>query len=331
MHAGRRRTPEPERSRPPTRGVHRDPRRGQEGRRLPGGAEPDPARDERDHLGRARLPGPARRAVEVRAPAGAQHDEAARGPHPGRPRAGRAGQDRGRAELREYQRQLADARNEAGSHHRGGAPVRRRGEAPDPAPRPRRTRPRSVPGPRRTSGSRPSAPPPTCRAGSPSCRSSWPRRSSSATSTATRSWRWSTATSRGREREREPVAGMAEATASRPTPRRCSRSRGPRGSARRGRGRPVPLRPRARGQRRAAHGARRPHAARRAAHGDRRGADGRYGAVPASVGLVSIVVGADRAGDLPAIVDRFVELAAEERKHEVAEVRARRAARRRAA
>jgi F-type H+-transporting ATPase subunit delta len=45
-------------------------------------------------------------------------------------------------------------------------------------------------------------------------------------------------------------------------------------------------------------------------------------ALPVSVGLVSMVVGADRAGDLPAIADRFLELSAEERQHEVAEVRA---------
>ena len=45
-------------------------------------------------------------------------------------------------------------------------------------------------------------------------------------------------------------------------------------------------------------------------------------AMPVSVGLVSMVVGADRAGDLPGIVDRFLELSAEERQHEVAEVRA---------
>ena len=44
--------------------------------------------------------------------------------------------------------------------------------------------------------------------------------------------------------------------------------------------------------------------------------------LPASVGLVSMVVGADRAAELPAVVDRFLELSAEERKHEVAEVRA---------
>jgi F-type H+-transporting ATPase subunit delta len=40
-----------------------------------------------------------------------------------------------------------------------------------------------------------------------------------------------------------------------------------------------------------------------------------------SVGLVSMVVGADRAGELPAIVDRFLELSAARRQHEVAEVR----------
>ncbi len=44
-------------------------------------------------------------------------------------------------------------------------------------------------------------------------------------------------------------------------------------------------------------------------------------ASPASVGLVSMVVGADRGGDLSAIVDRFLELSAAERSREVAEVR----------
>jgi F-type H+-transporting ATPase subunit delta len=44
-------------------------------------------------------------------------------------------------------------------------------------------------------------------------------------------------------------------------------------------------------------------------------------ALPISVGLVAMVVGADRAGDLPAVVDRFLELSASERQHEVAEVR----------
>jgi len=41
----------------------------------------------------------------------------------------------------------------------------------------------------------------------------------------------------------------------------------------------------------------------------------------ASVALVSMIVVAGHAGDLPAIVDRFVELAATERKREFAEVR----------
>ena len=45
-------------------------------------------------------------------------------------------------------------------------------------------------------------------------------------------------------------------------------------------------------------------------------------ALPVSVGLVSMVVGAGRAGELSAVVDRVLQLSAEERKHEVAEVRA---------
>lgn len=44
-------------------------------------------------------------------------------------------------------------------------------------------------------------------------------------------------------------------------------------------------------------------------------------ALPTSVGLVAMVVGADRAGELPAIVDRFLELSASARQHDVAEVR----------
>jgi F-type H+-transporting ATPase subunit delta len=44
-------------------------------------------------------------------------------------------------------------------------------------------------------------------------------------------------------------------------------------------------------------------------------------ALVTSTALVSMIVAAGQGGDLPAIVDRFVELAASERKHEVAEVR----------
>lgn len=44
-------------------------------------------------------------------------------------------------------------------------------------------------------------------------------------------------------------------------------------------------------------------------------------ALPASVALVNLVVSAGRISDLAEIVDRFVELAAAERQHEVAEVR----------
>ena len=45
-------------------------------------------------------------------------------------------------------------------------------------------------------------------------------------------------------------------------------------------------------------------------------------AMPVSVGLVSMVVGSERAGELPAVVDRFLDLSAAERRHDVAEVRA---------
>jgi F-type H+-transporting ATPase subunit delta len=44
-------------------------------------------------------------------------------------------------------------------------------------------------------------------------------------------------------------------------------------------------------------------------------------AIPTSVGLVAMVVAGDRAADLPAIVDRFLELSAAERQRDVAEVR----------
>jgi F-type H+-transporting ATPase subunit delta len=44
-------------------------------------------------------------------------------------------------------------------------------------------------------------------------------------------------------------------------------------------------------------------------------------ALSVSAALASFVVGIGRANDLPAIVDRFVALAANERQHEVAEVR----------
>ncbi len=44
-------------------------------------------------------------------------------------------------------------------------------------------------------------------------------------------------------------------------------------------------------------------------------------ALATSTALVSLVVGGGQASDLPAIIDRFVELAATERDHEVAEVR----------
>jgi F-type H+-transporting ATPase subunit delta len=44
-------------------------------------------------------------------------------------------------------------------------------------------------------------------------------------------------------------------------------------------------------------------------------------ALPISTSVVSFIVGAGRGSDLPHIIDRFVELSAERRSHEVAEVR----------
>jgi F-type H+-transporting ATPase subunit delta len=44
-------------------------------------------------------------------------------------------------------------------------------------------------------------------------------------------------------------------------------------------------------------------------------------ALPVTVAMVSMIVAVGRGNDLPAIVDRFVELSADERRHEVAEVR----------
>jgi F-type H+-transporting ATPase subunit delta len=44
-------------------------------------------------------------------------------------------------------------------------------------------------------------------------------------------------------------------------------------------------------------------------------------AIPPSVGMVAMVVAGDRAADLPAIVNRFLELSAAERQRDVAEVR----------
>ena len=44
-------------------------------------------------------------------------------------------------------------------------------------------------------------------------------------------------------------------------------------------------------------------------------------ALPASTALVSAIVGAGRASEISEIVDRFLEKAAAEREHEVAEVR----------
>ena len=176
------------RDRPRRRGVHPHPRGGRRRRRLPGGAEPDPARDERDHLGRHLLPHPVRR--PLRSSACPAHQEGHGRPHradPRRPRRGRAGQGRGRAaSWPSTRRQLADAktRRPASSRRPARPPtsVRQRPAAPGPRPR----WPSCATGPQadieaaKVAGhGRPAG------RGRRARRSSWPRRSSSATSTAT--------------------------------------------------------------------------------------------------------------------------------------------------
>ena len=93
------------------------------------------------------------------------------------------------------------------------------------------------------------------------------------------------------------------------------RGRPGRGHARRGRGRAVPLRPHRRGQRRAAQRAHRP--ARSRPTGARRSSRTCSAARPRRppTQLVSMVVGAGRGRDLPAIVDRLVERRRRARKH----------------
>ena len=97
--------------------------------------------------------------------------------------------------------------------------------------------------------------------------------------------------------------------------------RGRRAAARRGRGRAVPVRPRARGLRRAARRARPTRTCRRpaASRSSRTCSAGK--ATDVTVALVSMVVGVGRAATCPAIVDRLVEASAARNQRSVAEVR----------
>ena len=129
-------------------------------------------------------------------------------------------------------------------------------------------------------------------------RSSWPRRSSSATSTATRRSRSSTTTSTRSERATDAMRAERIDGVRRRRSSRSPRRRAPR----RDRGGAVPLRAHLRGERRAAHEALRPRDPGRAAPGRHRGPV-RHRALESTAALVSFLVGAGRASDLPEIVD----------------------------
>ena len=151
-----------------------------------------------------------------------------------------------------------------------------------------------------------------------------PRSSSSATSTARRRCSWSRTTS---TRSRAGRTDMSDVTQAQPTDRIGAYAEAlfavarAEGIARRGRGRAVPVRPRARGHRRAARRAHRPAHPGEPAPADRRGPARRQGATHVTTALVSMVVGTGRARELPTIIDSLVRKSAEAQKKAVAEVR----------
>ena len=283
-------------------------RRGQDGRRLPGGAEP--ARCPR----RTRSSGARSRSWCCSSPCGSGASRRCKNME--QPREDRIRNDlegaetaRSRGRGREGAVPGADRRR---PRTRPAASSRRRGSRPSrcgvtssrgPRPRPPRSAARAAGRHRGCSSERAMA---ELRAEvADSCRSSSPSASSSATSTATRSCSSSTASST-RSGATRPMADRVEVYAQ--ALLEIARGRGP---PRRGRGRAVPVRAHRRGQRRAAHGARRTRALpadRRAAivdellEGRAHADDGRDRRRSSSA--------AGRGHDLPAIVNRFVELAA---------------------
>ena len=104
------------RDRPRGRGVHPHPRGRRGDRRLPGGAEPAAARDERDHLGRHRLRRWCSSSSGSSACRRCKHgDERPHREDPRRPRRPpRPSGPRPTALLADYRAQLADAKAEAG-------------------------------------------------------------------------------------------------------------------------------------------------------------------------------------------------------------------------
>ena len=214
---------------------------------LPGGAQPAPPRDERDHLGRRRLPHRVRLHLEVGLPG---HQGRHGRPH----RAIQGDLDAAEAQrteaARDPRRVPGPARrrpHRVGPHHRGGPSGRRRGARPTLAGQGRGRRRRAAdqgrPPTSRPPRSRPS---PTSAARWPPWPSAPPSRSWAATSTATPtspSWR-PTSTRSGRTADgRRPHHGVRRGTL---------RGRPGRRPPRRGRGRAVPGGPGGQGERRAA-------------------------------------------------------------------------------
>ena len=199
--------------------------------------------------------------------------------------------------------------------HRGGPPVGRAGARATSSrgPRPRRTR--SASGRRPTS--RRSSNAGDGRAAhrrGVSSRSTSRSASSSATSTATRNRSSSTASStRSGATDRWPIASTS-------TRRRCSTSSRPKATSTRSKTSCSASRGSSRATTTCAWRSRNPGLPldRRAAIVDEL-LENR--ALPITRAIATFIVGAGRGHDLPAIVDRFVELAAQSREHEVAEVR----------
>ena len=256
--------------------------------------------------GIARVPRAARRHVEVRRARGEEHGEGARGPHPQRPRGRREGHA-----PRPRRRRRSTSRRSPAPRTRPAASSRRRGRRPSRCARDLIARAEAEATEIRDAGPGRHRDPAQPGDG----RAAHRRRVSLSIDLAER------IVERNLDRDTQPPArrqlhrpGREQLADGRPHRRLragAARHRRGRGPPRRGRGRAVPLRADRRGQRRPAHGARRT----RACPLDRRAAivdellENR--ALPIDAAIAAFIVGAGRGHDLPAIVDRFVELAAQ--------------------
>ena len=291
-------------------------------RRLPEGAEPDAPGEERDHLGH-RLSFVVllvRSCGSSACPPVKNMDAGPRGPDPRRPREARRRPRPGRgregavpraARRRHATRPAGSSRRPARRPSRCASDLIARAEAEAHEIRDA--------GAGRHRGAAASGRWPTCRTDVADAldrarradRRAQPRPRHAARSSSTATSTRSGAT--------EPMADRIDVVRA-----GAARHRRGRRAPRRGRGRAVPLRAHRRGQRRPAHDARRTRGLPRRPAGRRSSTScSRTGRCRARAAIAAFIVGAGRGHDLPAIVDRFVELAAAEREHEVAEVRSR--------